>query len=313
MSVSPAIRHRPSGHDRMDRIERILRWWRLSLQSALAPEPAEVALSSLDEADFKRRRIRLVIPAHAAFTAELTLPLGTPRDHERALNLRADSLLPTSGDRLRAVFGALRKTDGGRQVYLLAALSCTDMATWEDTAIANGAASVQFCVEGHNDLVLITAREARTQTRSNWILAAIAGCSLVLALALLSAWTARTEASVTGLAQHEDALRRQLLQAEQARARLQSKSQIAEGYLHFGDASTLRADLAALAAALPAGVAAQTIHWRPTQLELLLTQPSGPPPSAWAPALDGWQWSPTQVESDTVRWIRTHEARDEAE
>lgn len=292
-------RHIPSEHDRMDPLERGLRW----LQASLAwLWPSREVMCTSETAQERIRRGRSVLwrlPREAVFYRQLEMPRAAPRDHINALALRAEAILPLTPDTVYAGLRARSRDAEGAVVYDLVAARRDDLDRFEETAHALGASRVAFVLDGHDDIRLFT--EAGTR-RERIGLATTAGFALALFGALwfaIGQGSAALDREIAHLVDTEQRLRSEGVRASRALRDARTTNALAERFVLHASIDQYQSDLNRLSEILGLGEVVETVEWGPGVL-VLDGQRIGNR-EAW---MEGWVRS-APLDSETVHLERT--------
>lgn len=291
--------HIPSEHDRMDPLERALRWWRASLAWLWPSRAVTCTAETAQECIKQGKGVVWRLPRALGFSRQLDMPRAAPRDHINALALRAEALLPLAPDTVYAALRARSRDAEGAVVYDLVAARRDDLDRFEETAHELGASRVVFVVEGQEDVRLVTDAETR---RERVRLAVTAGFALALFGALwfaIGQGSAALDREIAHLAQTEQALRSQSVQSTRALRDARTANALAERFVLHASLDQYQADLNQLSETLAPGEVVETIAWSPG---LLVLDGEGlGERDRW---MDGWELTASQGEG-AVRLERT--------
>jgi hypothetical protein len=299
MSLAFKPRHIPSEHDRMDPLERGLRWLQASLAWLWPTRAVACTAETAHERIKQGQSVIWRLPREMGFSRQLDMPPAAPRDHINALALRAEALLPLAPDTIYAALRARSREADGAVVYDLVAARREDLDRFEETARELGASRVTFVLDGQDDVRLVTdAGTRRDHTR----LTVAAGFVVALFGALwfaIGQSSAALDREIAHLAQTEQALRSESVRTTRALRDARTANALAERFVLRGSLDHYQADLNQLSEALAPGEVVDIIDWSPC---LLVLDGEGlGERDRW---MDGWELTASQGEG-AVRLERT--------
>lgn len=282
----------PGPNDRLDPLQKALRWWVSRLTSALPAHErmtAPLADISAPRAADMPERIAIGLPDADAFITSVRLPPGSPDLHRKALSLRLPDITPLPPKDLNVVAMAAAAAPDGTTTYRIAMARHDMIADAERRAWEAGARDVIFHTTSAPDLAIVSPLTKRRRRRNMMMdLALVIGlCASAVAASMAASNAVMRDA--IAFSETERALRgAAMAQTDAATNAELSEAVITQGVLERRPGQLLR-DLAAINEATPIEARWTEFRWNGRQADIIgSSREAASAISAFSNALQDW-------------------------